>query len=94
MSINQTRSCINSILDGSINNTVLRKDDIFNFQVPLFLENVHENVCNPRDSWENKTDYDNKAIELAMMFQDNYLQYTGEGITDYSKYGPIIPSKI
>ena len=48
------------------------------------------NVCNPREAWDDKVLYDKQAVELGKMFQDNYYQYTGEGITDYTEFGPQI----
>ena len=37
-----------------------------------------------------KDDYDNQALKLSIMFQDNFKQYTGEGFTDYTQFGPKI----
>ena len=90
MSIKQTRSCINSILDGSIHNVEMRIDDIFNFEVPIALNDVPKEICNPKLAWKNKNEYNDQAIELAKMFQENYKQYTGDGIPDYTKYGPLL----
>ena len=94
MSIEQTRSCIDSILNGSIHEKDTIIDPIFGFRVPKILDNVPANVCNPRESWESKREYDNQAIKLARMFQDNYKQYIIEGLPDYSKWGPSVRSKI
>ena len=65
-----------------------RTDDIFNFEVPVELPGVEKDVCNPRESWEDKSAYDVQAKKLAKMFQENYLQYTGDGVEDYSMHGP------
>ena len=64
------------------------------FEVPIYLPEVEHKICNPKASWENTEDYDNQAVKLAKMFQNNFVQYTGEGLTDYTKYGPVIPSKL
>ena len=34
--------------------------------------------------------YNEQAIKLASMFQKNFVKYTREGLTNYTKYGPII----
>ena len=94
ISIQKTRACINSILDGSVSNVESKKHKIFNFEVPVYLPGVEHKICNPKASWENPQEYDEQAIKLAEMFQTNFVQYTGEGLTDYTKYGPIIPSKL
>ena len=54
------------------------------------MPDIPEDICNPRLSWENKDDYDNQALKLSIMFQDNFKQYTGEGFTDYTQFGPKI----
>ena len=90
MSISQTRQCINSILDGTIHNVETCVDPIFYLTYPKSLPDIPEDVCNPRLSWENKDDYDNQALKLSIMFQDNFKQYTGEGFTDYTQFGPKI----
>ena len=37
---------------------------------------------------------DEQYIELASMFIDNYKKFKFNEYTDYSQYGPIIPSKL
>ena len=90
MSINQTRQCINSILDGTIHNVETCIEPIFSLEYPKSLPDVPEDICNPRLSWNNKDEYDNQALELSIMFQDNFKQYTGDDFTDYTNFGPKI----
>ena len=88
ISIKDTRYCIDSILDNSINNSIFFKDKIFGFEVPIKLPNISRQVCNPREAWKDKCDYDKKAMILAKMFIDNYSKYINVNYTDYSIYGP------
>ena len=88
MSIKDTRACIDSILDGSIHDATFTEDPVFGFDVPTKLNGVPANVCNPREAWSDKYAYEVQARELSKMFQDNFVQYTGPGVTDYTKYGP------
>ena len=88
MSIKGTRACIDAILDGSINDAEFTEDPIFGFDVPRELPGVDASVCNPRDAWEDKGAYDEQARMLAGMFRDNFVQYTGPGVTDYTEHGP------
>jgi len=90
MSIKATRSCIDSILDGSINSATFKEDPIFGFQVPTELPGVPASVCNPREAWADKEAYDKQAVKLAGMFKDNFKKYTGPGVTDYTEYGPRV----
>ena len=93
ISIKNTRSCIDSILNGDIQNVETRKHNVFNFDVPIYLPDLNHEICNPVAAWEDKDAYYEQANKLAAMFQKNFRQYTGEGLTDYTKYGPILFSK-
>ncbi len=90
ISIAETRACIDAILDGSITKVQTKKHEIFKIDFPVYLPGVKSNICNPEESWENIDEYNDQAIKLASMFQKNYVKYTGEGLTDYTDYGPII----
>lgn len=90
MSIQTTRKCINSILSGNINNCEFRIDDLFQFEVPITIEDIPIEICNPRESWNDKEAYDNQAIKLANMFRENFKKYKKDGFIDYSEYGPIM----
>ncbi|MDR0467341.1 MAG: phosphoenolpyruvate carboxykinase (ATP) [Campylobacteraceae bacterium] len=89
MSIKATRSCINAILDGSINSSEFEAISLFNLQVPKSLSGVESNILNPRNTWENKEEYDKTAEKLAKMFIDNFEKYIKNSAEfDYSKFGP------
>jgi len=88
MSIKATRACVDAVLDGSIQMAEFTEDPVFGFQVPTELPGVASNVCNPREAWADKDAYDSQAKKLADMFKDNYVQYTGPGVTDYTAFGP------
>ncbi len=72
ISIKNTRSCIDAIHSGEIENVELIEDPIFNFKYPKYLREVPEEICQPRLSWWNKKEYDNYAIKLKKLFDINY----------------------
>ena len=88
ISIKNTRSCIDAILNGSILNSKFNKDIIFQFDVPEELENVGREICNPRIAWTDEYKYMVQATKLRDMFVNNYKQYIDPQFTDYSEYGP------
>ena len=90
ISIKETRSCIDSILNNDIDNSEFRKDDIFGFKVPIKLQGISTEILNPRETWDNKNDYDKQAQKLANMFIENYKQYISNEYTDYSNHGPSL----
>lgn len=88
MSIKATRACIDAILDGSIASSTFVRDDVFGFEVPETLNGVPSEVLQPRQCWDDQGAYDAAAAKLAGMFKDNFVKYTGPGVTDYTAYGP------
>lgn len=87
MKIGQTRACIDSILDGSIENATFAEHPTFGFGVPDTIAGVPSDVLNARASWEDKDAYDRATVKLASMFAKNFAKYTTEG-HDYSEFGP------
>ena len=90
MSIKETRLCIDAILSGEIEQADFTEDSVFGFDIPVELPGVSKKVCNPKHAWEDSDAYFKQSQKLATMFQKNYVKYIGEGMTDYSQYGPIV----
>lgn len=76
ISIKDTRAIIDRILDGSIEKAELKTIPIFNLQVPTALEGVNTKILDPRETYENSSEWETKAIELAQLFINNFKQYT------------------
>jgi phosphoenolpyruvate carboxykinase (ATP) len=90
MSIKDTRACINGILSGSINDAEFETLPTFNLQIPKHLDGVaNDTVLNPRNTWENKKEYDATLARLAGMFIQNFERYNDRGSEfDFSSAGP------
>ena len=87
ISIQNTRSMITAILDGSIEQSQFRVEPVFNLACPLSLHGVDTKVLNPRSSWENVNEYDSQAIELAELFTQNFKTY-GDAVSHLECGGP------
>lgn len=90
MSIKTTRSCINSIFDGSIKKTKFRKDKVFGFQVPESLPNVDDKILEPRNTWQDKEAYDREYKKLGSLFVENFAKYAHGENEQYKKFGPKV----
>ena len=75
ISIRDTRGIIDAILDGSINKANTKKIPIFDFEVPTSLPGVDPKILDPRDTYINPKDWDNKATDLAGRFIKNFHKY-------------------
>ncbi len=75
ISIKDTRAIIDAILDGSIENAETKTVPVFNLEVPTSLHDVNSSILDPRDTYENVTDWNKKASNLASLFVKNFEQY-------------------
>ncbi|MBZ7966823.1 phosphoenolpyruvate carboxykinase (ATP) [Campylobacter sp. RM9756] len=91
MSIKATRSCINAILNGSINDCEFENFEVFNLAIPKNIIGVESLLLNPINTWKNQEEYCLKRNELAKMFMENFKRYEDvkEGL-EFSKFGPKI----
>lgn len=90
MSIKATRSCINAILDGSINKAEFEQTQFFKLNIPKELPGVDTSLLNPRNAWADTTAFDATAKKLAGMFVDNFKKYLVDGDVDFTQYGPKV----
>ncbi|CAM3972336.1 MULTISPECIES: phosphoenolpyruvate carboxykinase (ATP) [Flavobacterium] len=91
ISIKDTRAIIDAILDGSIENVETKVVPVFNFEVPVSLNDVNPSILDPRDTYEQASQWETKANDLAGRFVKNFEQYTdnSEG-QNLVKAGPQI----
>lgn len=76
ISIKDTRAIIDAILDGSIEKADTKMIPVFNFEVPTALHDVNPAILDPRDTYENASEWQSKAEDLAGRFIKNFVQYT------------------
>ena len=77
ISIKDTRGIIDAILDGSILKADTKTIPYFNLEVPTSLPGVDSGILDPRDTYQNVSDWDAKAKDLAGRFVKNFVKYTG-----------------
>jgi phosphoenolpyruvate carboxykinase (ATP) len=76
ISIQDTRTIIHAILDGSIDSAQTKNIPLFNLATPTDLPGVEKNILDPRDSYADSSEWETKAKKLAGMFVKNFEQYT------------------
>ncbi|MBO4898153.1 MAG: phosphoenolpyruvate carboxykinase (ATP) [Clostridia bacterium] len=77
ISIKDTRGIIDAILDGSILKADTKQIPFFNLAVPTALPGVDTGILDPRDTYANPAQWDEKAKDLASRFVKNFVKYTG-----------------
>ncbi|MGN1244976.1 MAG: phosphoenolpyruvate carboxykinase (ATP) [Alloprevotella sp.] len=77
ISIRDTRGIIDAILDGSIDKAPTKVIPFFNFVVPTELPGVDPNILDPRDTYAEAAQWEEKAKDLAARFIKNFAKYEG-----------------
>ncbi len=75
ISIRDTRGIIDAILDGSINKAPTKTIPLFNFEVPTELPGVDPKILDPRDTYADPAQWEEKAKDLAARFIKNFNKY-------------------
>ena len=89
ISIKDTRGIIDVILNGDINKAPTKEIPIFNLEVPTELQGVNDKILDPRDTYENSSQWEEKAINLASMFINNFKKYeSNKDSKELIKFGP------
>jgi phosphoenolpyruvate carboxykinase (ATP) len=76
MSLTATRAIIDAILDSSIEQCSFATLPIFNFAIPEALSGVDSELLNPRNTWADKSAYDEALQKLGGMFAENFERFT------------------
>ena len=77
ISIKDTRGIIDAILDGSIDTAPTKVIPHFDFVVPTELPGVDPAILDPRDTYADAAQWEEKALDLAGRFIKNFTKYTG-----------------
>ncbi|MDO4261057.1 MAG: phosphoenolpyruvate carboxykinase (ATP), partial [Eubacteriales bacterium] len=75
ISIKDTRGIIDAILDGSILTAPTKTIPYFNFEVPTELPGVDPKILDPRDTYADASQWEEKAKDLAQRFTKNFAKY-------------------
>ena len=80
MKLKYTRAMITAALEGKLNKVDFETHPVFGMAVPKECPNVPADILNPRNTWTDKTAYDEKAKFLANLFIKNFNKYK-DGVT-------------
>ncbi len=75
ISIPDTRGIIDAILNGDIGKAPTKKIPYFDFEVPTELPGVSTEILDPRDTYANPSEWEEKAKDLAGRFIKNFKKY-------------------
>jgi phosphoenolpyruvate carboxykinase (ATP) len=76
MKLKYTRAMITAALNGELDNIHYKEHPVFGMQMPVSCPNVPDSLLDPKNTWANGDNYDEKANDLAVLFIKNFEQYT------------------
>ena len=76
ISIKDTRGIIDAILNGSIDKAPTKTIPYFGLEVPTLLEGVDTGILDPRDTYADPAQWEEKAKDLAARFIKNFEKFT------------------
>lgn len=76
ISLKHTRAIINAILSGELDQQETFTLPIFNLAVPMAVPGVDEQLLDPRNTYGNAVQWQEKAEDLARQFISNFDKYT------------------
>lgn len=83
MKLSYTRAMVTAAIEGQLDDVNYELHPIFNMLVPKECPAVPEEILNPRNTWQDRIAYDEKAQELAELFAQNI-----------AKFGDAIPASV
>ncbi|MCU7614230.1 phosphoenolpyruvate carboxykinase (ATP) [Chryseobacterium sp. GMJ5] len=75
ISLKDTRAIIDAIIDGSIEKAEKTTIPVMNLEIPASLPNVSEGILDPRDTYNDVSEWEEKAKDLAAKYIKNFEQY-------------------
>ena len=91
ISIPDTRGIIDDILNGDIEKAPTKVLPYFDFVIPTELPGVNPDILDPRDTYADPKEWDEKAKKLAEMFIQNFKKFeTNETGKKLAQAGPHI----
>src|SRR5690606_39181079 len=88
MRLKDTRAIVDAIHDGSLAQAPTRTDVLFGFEVPTSCPNVASELLDPRNTWEDKSAFDQTSKKLANLFCDNFKKHEQLASPEVRAAGP------
>jgi phosphoenolpyruvate carboxykinase (ATP) len=76
ISLKDTRAIINAILSGELAQAETQTLPIFNLEMPVAVAGVDAHLLDPRNTWDDPSHWESRALDLAQRFINNFEKYT------------------
>ncbi|PPA71800.1 phosphoenolpyruvate carboxykinase (ATP) [Jeotgalibacillus proteolyticus] len=90
MKLSYTRAMVRAALHGELTNAETTKNGLFNLETPTHIPGVPDDVLVPRFAWPSEEAYEEKALELASKFKENFKKFTNVDESIIKLGGPSV----
>lgn len=94
MKLGYTRAMITAALEGELDNVSYTNHEIFGLAMPNECPNVPNEILNPKNTWEDKAQYDKTANELSQKFNTNFEEFAENASAEILAGAPSIIEKV
>ncbi len=78
MDIKLTRALVKAAMNGDLKNVTYLDDPLFHVKIPQSCPGVSSQILNPRETWQDKEAYDERAQKLAAEFGTHFEKAYGK----------------
>lgn len=94
MKLSYTRAMISAALHGALNNVSYKNHEIFGVAIPLSCPNVPSEILDPKNTWSDKSAYDEKANNLAKQFVKNFEKFADKANAEILNAAPLTSASV
>ena len=88
--LSYTRAMITAALEGKLDKGPLEQHPVFGLDFVTKVPGVPDEILNPRNTWQDKVDYDQKAERLALKFIENFKKFEDFANEEIMKGAPLV----
>lgn len=77
MDLPYTRAMVKAALEGTLDSVEFEEEPFFGLMIPKTCPDVPTEVLNPKNTWDDKNEYDKSAKHLAKSFVENMKKFAG-----------------
>lgn len=89
-----TRAMISAVLENKLENVDFVRDAVFGLQIPVECEGVPSVILCPKNTWNDQSEYDEKAQHLAVQFVQNFKSFESFADEEILSGAPLIQNEI
>ncbi|MEP6928453.1 MAG: phosphoenolpyruvate carboxykinase (ATP) [Flavobacterium sp.] len=92
--LSYTRAMITAVHEGRLESVFYIKHDVFGLLMPIECYGVPSTILNPAHTWNNKSDYQKTALNLAASFVKNFKTFESFASEEIRAGAPVLKSSL